>query len=452
MRITVLATALLISLSHTVRAENLSEAYALARANDPQLQLADAARRSALEGVVQARSVLLPQASAGYAVNRSEGSAPLQNDQNGVLATADITSDSQQLDLSVTQSIYDRADYTRLESAKAQAERADLSFRAAEQTLLTRVAQAYFQVLTAQDALTSAKAEEKAVERQLEQAEQRFNVGLTAITDVHEARARFDGAVAAAILAENEVDDAFAALTEITGKNIDQTPGLVDEIPLSPPAPSDWQSWVDTALAKNPALAARLANEKAARADIKTAKAGHLPSISSSLNFNDSSSDAETKIPGLNAPIVSDTERDNISIGVRLNVPIFSGFATQSRVKQAVIQAESATDEVEQERRAITRQTRNAFRAVIAGTSEVKARSQALVSAKAALEATEAGFEVGTRTLVDVLLSQQVLFQAQRDYSRARHNYLLSKLRLKSAAGTIAPADLDEINALLQGS
>ena len=455
MRMTPIATAaLLLTFASMTYAENLSEAYALARANDPQLQLADAAQRIADEAIVQARSVLLPQATATIGASRSQGSSPLQNDQNGLIGTADVSSTAKQLDLQVNQTIYDHADYTALAAARARAERANFSYRAAEQALITRVAGAYFQVLTTQDSLTSAQAEAKAVERQLDQAEQRFNVGLTAITDVHEARARRDGAVAAAILSENEVDDAFAALTEITGKNIQTVPSLIETIPLDAPKPADWQSWVDTAIAQNPALAARLAGEKAAQADIKTAKAGHYPTVSSFLNYNDSNFNRDTDIPRFgNTPaftVSSDTDSDNTVVGIRLNVPLFSGFATSSRVKQAVIQAESAKDEAEQERRAITRQTRNAYRSVIAGTSEVKARSQALVSAKAALEATEAGFEVGTRTLVDVLLSQQILFQAERDYSRARHNYLLSKLRLKSAAGTITPADLNDVNALLQ--
>ena len=447
------AAALIFTLAGNAGAENLSEAYALARANDPQLQLADAARRLADESIVQARSVLLPQANATVSASLSQGSTPLQNDQNGLIGTADVSAASNQLDVQINQTIYDHADFTALNAARARAERAGHSYRAAEQALITRVAQIYFQVLTTQDSLTSAKAEEKAVGRQLDQAEQRFNVGLTAITDVYEARARHDGAIAAAILSENEVDDAFAALTEITGKNIRSVPSLMETIPLDPPKPADWQSWVDTAIAQNPALAARLAGEKAAQADIKTAKAAHYPTLSSFLNYSDSSSSRDTDIPRFgNTPaftVNSDTDSDNTIVGIRLNVPLFSGFAVSSRVKQAVIQAESAKDEAEQERRAITRQTRNAYRSVIAGTSEVKARSQARVSAKAALEATEAGFEVGTRTLVDVLLSQQILFQAERDYSRARHNYLLSKLRLKSAAGTITPADLNDVNALL---
>jgi len=454
MRFTSIATAALVFiLAGNAYAENLSEAYALARANDPQLQLADAARRLADEAIVQTRSVLLPQANATLSTSRAQGSEPLQSDQNALIGTADVNSASSQLDLTVNQKIYDHADYTALKAAHARAERAGYSYRAAEQALITRVAQAYFQVLTTQDALTSAKAEEKAVARQLDQAEQRFNVGLTAITDVHEARARYDGAVASAILTENEVDDAFAALTEITGKNIQSVPSLIEIIPLELPQPADWQYWVDTAIAQNPALAARLAGEKAAQADIKTAKAAHYPTLSSFLNYTDSAFSRDTDIPGFGTTpgftVSSDLDRDNTIVGIRLNVPLFSGFAVSSRVKQAVIQAESAKDEAEQERRAITRQARNAYRSVIAGTSEVKARSQARVSAKAALEATEAGFEVGTRTLVDVLLSQQILFQAERDYSRARHNYLLSKLRLKSAAGTITPADLNEVNALL---
>ena len=340
-----------------------------------------------------------------------------------------------------------------LKAAKAQAESADASYRAAEQALLVRVATAYFQVLTAQDSLTSSQAEEKAVGRQLEQAEQRYNVGLTAITDVHEARARHDGAVAAAILSENALDDAKAALTELTGKTIDSVVVVRAEIPLVPPSPADWQTWVESAIKFSPTLAARVADTKASEQQIATAKAARYPTVTSNFNYSNNGSRSTSDLSFNNGTpgrsVSSTDDSDGSSIGINVNIPLFSGFNTSSRIRQAVLDSEVSKDRLEQERRAITRATRNAYRSVIAGVSEVGARKQALVSAKSALEATEAGFEVGTRTIVDVLLSQQVLFQAQRDYSQARHNFLVNGLRLKSSAGTITLDDLKAVNALL---
>ena len=455
-RLTALAAGLIAALAIVpqLHAEDLLQSYELARASDPQLQITEAARNIAAEGVVQARSALLPQISASAGYQHSENNFPLKDSVSRVVVGSGTgTTNANDYRAQLSQSIYDHANYTRLKAVKAQAESAEASYRAAEQALLVRVATAYFQVLTAQDSLISSQAEEKAVGRQLEQAEQRYNVGLTAITDVHEARARHDGAVAAAILSENALDDAKAALTELTGKTIDTVVVVRAEIPLVPPTPADWQTWVDSAMKFSPTLAARAADAKAFEQQIATAKAARYPTITGSVNYSNngsrSTSDLRFNNNTAGRSVSSTDDSDGSSIGINVNVPLFSGFNTSSRIRQAVLDSEVSKDRLEQERRAITRATRNAYRSVIAGVSEVGARKQALVSAKSALEATEAGFEVGTRTIVDVLLSQQVLFQAQRDYSQARHNFLVNGLRLKSSAGTITLDDLKAVNALL---
>lgn len=435
-------------------ADDLWQAYELARASDPQLQLAESQKLTAQEGIRLARSSLLPQASASAGYTYSEDSRPaLDQLTREVIGQNEEESDLRTFGVTASQTLYDHANYTRLREAKARAKSAEESYRAAEQALLVRVANAYFAVLTAQDSVSSAQAEEKAVGRQLDQAEQRFNVGLTAITDVHEARARHDGAVAAAILAENALDDAKAALTEITGKAVEEVASVRETIPLLPPEPAEWQTWVETAVKNSPTLAARLADTEASESQIATAKSARYPTLSSTFNIYDRSSGSRVTTVR-NAGEVgqaarSNSESDGSSIAINLSIPLFTGFATSSRIRQAVYESEASKDRLEQETRAVTRQTRNAYRSVIAGVSEVKARAQALVSAKSALEATEAGFEVGTRTIVDVLLSQQVLYQAQRDYSQARHNFLVNGLRLKSSAGTITPDDLKTVNALL---
>ena len=436
-------------------ADDLWQSYELARASDPQLQLAESQKLTAQEGIRLARSSLLPQASASAGYTYSENSFPLRNNvTREVVGTAEGESDSTDYGARINQTLYDHANYTRLREARARAKSAQESYRAAEQALLVRVANAYFTVLTAQDSVSSAQAEEKAVGRQLDQAEQRFNVGLTAITDVHEARARHDGAVAAAILAENALDDARAALTELTGKAVGDVATVRETIPLLPPEPADWQAWVDSAIKSNPTLAARSADADLAQHQIATAKSARYPTLSSSLGYTDSKSSSRSQLnfdsaSSENRRVLTNDVSDGTTFSISLNIPIFTGFATSSRIRQAVYESEASKDRLEQETRAVTRQTRNAYRSVIAGVSEVKARAQALVSAKSALEATEAGFEVGTRTIVDVLLSQQVLYQAQRDYSQARHNFLVNGLRLKSSAGTITPDDLKTVNALL---
>ena len=277
----------------------------------------------------------------------------------------------------------------------------------------------------------------------MEQAEQRFEGGLTAITDVHESSARYDGARAAVILARNALDDTFEGLIELTGEEVEAVKPLKEEIELARPQPDSLDQWVDTAIGSNPALAALQKTVDAANYSAKAAWSDHLPSLGLSGNYSEQDSGGDV------GPFSARDPKNN-SLSLSLSIPLFSGGATNARYKQSLYDRDAAQDRLEQQRRAIVRQTRGAFRGVAAGISEVEARQQALVSAKSALEATEAGFEVGTRTIVDVLLSQQQQFAAEREYARARHNYILANLRLKQAAGTIDVADLKAVNAMLQ--
>jgi outer membrane protein len=431
---------------------DLMQAYELARQSDPQLAGADAQRLATREGPTQARSALLPQVTGSVSLGNSEGASessqlvsrdPLILDSG--VGFGDTRSRSSGID--VTQSIYDHRNYTRVKAANARAEQADASYDATSDALVLRVAEAYFNALTAIDSLAFARAEERAVKRQLDQADQRFEVGLTAITDVHEARARYDNSRANAISAQVALDDAREALAEITGEYLDNLRGLDDSFVPVMPAPDDLGQWVDLALQENPVLRARELALVAAGHDVSTARAGHYPTIGASIGYGDDASWGGNRVGGFDVP----TRREgyDTTIGVRLTIPIFSGFLTQSQLRQSLYTRDLTEDQLEQEKRSVTRQTRTAFRALMAGLSGIEARKQALVSAQSALEATEAGFEVGTRTIVDVLISQQVLFQAQRDYSTARHQFLVNTLRLKQAAGTVEAKDVAEVNRFL---
>jgi outer membrane protein len=431
---------------------DLMQAYELARQSDPQLAAADAQRLATGEGPTQARSALLPQVTGSLGLNdvdgASESSRLISRDplilDSGV-GFGDTRSRSSGID--VSQSIYDHRNYTRVKAANARAAQADASYDAANDALVLRVAEAYFNALTAIDSLAFARAEERAVKRQLDQADQRFEVGLTAITDVHEARARYDGSRANAIAAQVALDDAREALAEITGEYLENLKGLDDSFAPQLPMPNDVAQWVELALQENPVLRARELAVTAAGHDVATARAGHYPTLGASLGYGDSASWGENRVVGVGVPTRS--EGYDTTIGVRLTIPIFSGFLTQSQLRQSLYTRDATQDQLEQEKRAVTRQTRNAFRALMAGLSGIEARKQALVSAQSAMEATEAGFEVGTRTIVDVLISQQVLFQAQRDFSNARHEFLVNSLRLKQAAGTVEAKDVAEVNRFL---
>ena len=454
-RLTLALIASLSAFAASAPAADLAEIYEMARASDPQLAAAESAMFAAGEGVVQARAALLPRVtgSASLSDSNSSGSSLTtipQADGSVRFGRANSTGDtsSRNYRLDLTQSIYNHSNYTRLRGARAGKSRFEASYDAALDNLIVRVATAYFGALTATTNLNAAQAEETAVKRQLEQAEQRFEVGLSAITDVHAARARYDGARAAAILAQNQLDDAYEALAELTGKPVGEVTPLAEDIKLSRPNPDNTEEWVATAQAESPALAIRRFELQQAEHSVETAKAGHLPTLGASYGWSDGSTWGFNAANGQSRPADSDF-RDR-GFGISLNVPIFEGLATQSAVRQQTHNRDAAQDQYEQEQRAVVRSTRNAFRAVAAGISEVEARKQAQISAQSALDATQAGFEVGTRTIVDVLISQQVLFQAQRDYARARHDYLLNSLRLKQAAGTITVADLQAVNALLR--
>ncbi|MCK7594202.1 TolC family outer membrane protein [Pseudomarimonas salicorniae] len=453
-RLRPLAFAVLLCAAGSAASADLMQAYELARASDPQLAAAEASSLATGEGVNQTRAALLPQIGGSVSLTDSDGTSTRIGERpnpDGSVSFGPTSGFSdtrtRQYSIRLDQSIYDHGDYMRLRASRARANRAEADYQAASQALALRVSENYFDVLTAIDGLVFARAERRAVKRQLDQAEQRFEVGLTAITDVHEARARYDSSRAAAIAAENRLDDARELLAEITGQYLRSLKGLGDTFRPAMPEPVDAGEWVASALANSPTLLSRELALQAANHDISSARSGHLPTLSGFISRGDTTTWGDSGSNSVSFP--ANSGQLGTTVGVTLTVPIFSGGLTQSQVRQAIHNRDAVEDQYEQERRAVTRTARNAFRALQAGMSEIGAREQALVSARSALEATEAGFEVGTRTIVDVLLSQQQLFQAQRDYSQSRHNFLVNTLRLKQAAGVVGVDDIKSVNALL---
>ncbi|PKM09403.1 MAG: hypothetical protein CVV14_00320 [Gammaproteobacteria bacterium HGW-Gammaproteobacteria-4] len=449
---TSLSLALALALPGVAAAADLMQAYDLARQSDPQLAAAEARAFGQREGIVQARASLLPQIDATgnfsdtNADNRSLRVISI-NPNITSSSVSNIDSRSRNWQVAVSQSLFDYSNYTALRASRARSEQSQADYDAALDNLSVRVSDSYFAVLTAIQTLVSAKAEELAVKRQLDQAEKRLEVGLAPITDVHEAQSRYDTARAATIAAQNAYDNAGETLTEVTGKPLVGLKGLASD--FQPSLPDDLQPdhWVRMALDQNPALRSRLLALEASERDIATARAGHLPTLNASISYSDSTSYGQIVTSGSTFPTSS--KGNDATWGLQLRVPLFSGFATQSRVRQAIHTRDSVRDQAEQERRAVTRQTRNALRDLLSGISEIEARRQALVSARSALDATEAGYEVGTRTIVDVLVGQQQLYAAQTELARARHTFLVNSLRLKQAAGTIEVGDVKAVNAFL---
>lgn len=413
-------------------AVDLLETYRQAVTEDPRFAAARAEYRAAREAKPQARAAVLPQLTASAARDEVE-----QTD-NTSGRTTDFPRTSAQLTL--TQTLFDWAQFAGLDRADATLAQAEADLAFAQQDLIVRVANAYFDVLSAADSLRFATAEKEAIARQLEQARERFDVGLIPITDVKEAQASYDLAVSREIAAQNQLENAREALRTITGAPAATLSPLGEQLPLDRPEPADPSAWVDTALEQNPSFLSARAAAEVARHAIRQARAGHYPQV----DLVASGSRQETQFAG---SIPSDTEEQ--SIGVQLTWNFYAGGATVSRTREARAQFEAAQSRVVQARRAAEQNTRDAFRGLEASISQVNALAQAVESNRAAVEATRAGFRVGTRTAVDVLNALRDLYAAQRDLADARYNYIVNRLRLKQAAGTLTIDDVRLVNTWL---
>jgi len=429
-----------------VMAVDLVGVHDLAVKNDPQLRAAAYRRDATGEIKRQAWSNLLPTIGGSASLSRGDNKTAI----NGTtISETDV--DNESYGLNLTQSLYAQRNYEQLDVARGQVSQADAVYNIAYQDFLVRVAGSYFGVLTAQDGVIFAEAEEKALQRQFEQAEQRFEVGLTAVTDVHEARASYDNARARAIVSRNNLADAKEIIYELTGQYFDDIDPLQEILPLVRPVPENPVEWVDTAMQYNPAVIAAQTAVEIADATVRLQRSGHYPTLDLTASISRFTNNEFIIRDDFQNPIATtDLSNDDKRIGLQLTVPIYQGGVVSSRTRQARYTLNAVSEDLDRQQRATVRQTNNAYRAVIAGIEQVGAFGQALVSAESALEATQAGFEVGTRTIVDVLIAQQRYFQAQRDNSLARHTYIVDHLRLKAAAGVLAEEDLQKVNSILQ--
>lgn len=416
-------------------ANDLLRVYDQALINDTQLQASAHARDAALQAWPQARAAFLPQ------INGSVNQGKTYQDskyKNPVFGSRNDSFTTKSLSLTLNQAIFNWQAIQQLRQADDQTALAEAGYRAAEQSVVLRVAEAYFGALSAADNLRSAGAENKAVERQLEQAKKRFEVGLSAITDVQEAQARYDLTVAQMIEAEQALSSAKEALAVITGSLPDKLITLQEDIPLPAPDPADVNAWINTARENNLEVISAQISADIAQKAIRVAESKHLPTLGLLGQYQDGEQGG-----------LFGAKQTTKNIQLQLSVPIFSGGATQSGVRAAEATHEQRLAELEGKKRQVDRQTRDAYQGVLAGAARVKALKQAVLSNTTALEASETGLQVGARTAVDVLNAQQQLYSAQRNYSKARYDYLLSVLRLKAAAGRLNVQDLAEIDRLL---
>ncbi|MGD8408245.1 MAG: TolC family outer membrane protein [Thiohalophilus sp.] len=440
MKITQLAaTTLLTLVTLSASADDLLSIYQEALQNDPQYRAAAAEYEANQEADNQGWAPLLPQIN--LTASATKNTQNVKSASLPIYTVGESKYDTDSYTLSLSQAIYHHEYFVQLRQGNLRVAQAEANFRDARQELIARVAQRYFEYLGALDNLTFARAEKKAISQQLNQVRQRFKVGLTAITDVHEAKARYDQSVAQEISAQNLVATTRENLREITGMAHDQIAALAKNSPLLRPNPQSVQKWVDNALENSLTLIAADKARKIAEEEVNRVRAGHYPTLDlvADKTYND-----------VTGGTFGQRETEDTAISLQLNLPIYSGGLVSSQTREAAARYMQSKEQYEQQRRAIERETRSAYLSVIANISQVKAYAQALESSQTALEATEAGFEVGTRTAVDVLNSQQELYRAERDYAKARYTYILESLRLRKATGILTDQDVKQVNSWLK--
>ena len=423
----------------TAQGGDLLQIYDLALQHDPKLKEAQANRDAALENRPQSIARLLPNLSMKGQLNRNSVLSKFSGGQLTFIAGArNVGFWNSNASVNLTQPVYHHELWVQLAQADSQIAQAEANFAAEQQSLMFRAAQAYFSVLYAQDNLEFTSAEKLALGRQWEQAKARYEVGLIPITDAQVAQASYDQAQSGAIAAANDLENAKEALKEIVGDYSGDLYGLAAEVPLSGPQPENIEEWNKQAQQDNLAIIAAANGAEVAKKNIDLQFAGHLPSIdlTAAAGFTDT-----------NRPNGIPTEFEQI--GMQVNVPLFAGGGVNSQVRQARHQFEAAQERLDTQRRAVRKQVKNAYRGIQTSIGQVRALKTAVVSTQGALEATEAGFEVGTRTMVDVVLVQRNLYQTLRDYAKTRYDYITNSLSLKQAAGALRAEDLALVNSWL---
>jgi len=433
-----LTSALFLTQSHTY-AEQLSadsqlfEIYSLAEKSDPTYLSSEASYLAKKQEHTQSWAAVLPQVNL-YA-HRTNVDQEVKS--SNPLFNYNDDSNNDGYTLTISQALYRQNSFSRVSQANAIVLKAQADFDLAKHDLILRVANSYFDILAAKDALKFNNTEHKALKRRLLQSEQKFEVGLIAITDVHEARSRYDQSTAQVIVAKNGVLIAQEKLRELTGQLHTNIQPLTKEINLLSPQPENITEWITLALKNNLALQAAKQNMLIAKDEVSIQRAGHLPTLDLV---------AQRSNNNVGGGSFGASETNQTSISLQFNLPLYEGGLTSSKTTQARYSYTAAQQNHIQAKRLAERLVRSAYLNVTAKISQVKALNQAVISSDKALETTQAGYEAGTRTTVDVLNSQRELFRAKKDYSRARYDYLLETLRLKQAAGILTTTDLEKIS------
>lgn len=427
------------SASGLAQAADLLETFRAAQASDPVFASARAARQAGQEKLPQGRSLLLPtiNLSASSTFNDSN----IQYLNRGIFPSGTFRYNTNGYNLSLVQPLYRQQNWTMYDEAELQVVQTDAQFRLAEQDLVLRTAQAYFDVLIAQDTVQLAEAQKNAITEQLAQAKRNFEVGSATITDSQEAQARFDLTLAQEIAARNNLEVRQSMLRQLTNVAPGALKRLGNQFKLLVPQPANMDKWVEDAQSNNPQLAVAQAALQLAEKEVERTRSGHYPTVDLVANYGQNHANGGTFGVG--------TDSRNVNVGVQLNIPLFQGGVTNSKWREAEANRERAQAEMENARRNVTTQTSLAYLGVVSGMAQVQALQQALVSSESLLQASKLGQEVGVRTNLDVLNAQQQLYATRRDLYQAQYNYLLSQLRLRAAVGGLSEAELTQINQAL---
>lgn len=426
--------------------EDLMDAFRLAVANDPVLSTASAAQRVTAESVPQARSALLPQLSAGLSLEQIHGGNGDITSSNGNVISTGVGGHIRERDLSGTlsQPLIDVAAIARLRAAHASDDAGEQIYRAALQALYVRVARAYFNVLVAEDTLDVFRSYEDAYKQEFDQSTVRFQNGLTMASDVSQSEAFYLYIKSQRISAQDQLKDANRALEQITGQPTGTLKKLRDDLPMQPPEPANPQAWVDAAMHSSPAILAARYTVAADEHQVAAARAGHLPTLAATVQYGKFGS-WSSAVPGAAAygPGVT-------TIGLTLNVPLFSGGLTQSQVRQALAQRDEDEGTLESQRRQAARDANNYYNLVVDGIEQVQTARASVDAARKAVASMRAGYEIGTQSLTNVVFAIEQLANVRSEYTVVRHQFVLNKLLLKQAAGTVDVHDLEDINRLLE--
>jgi outer membrane protein len=441
----------------SVQADSLRDIYELALENDAQLKAEEAVYLARRETENLSRSALLPQIATAYSYQNSDTDTKAISPDFTSPGIPDIqTKSNRDVDtdgyfISLDQTLFDLSAWFSFQSGKEVTREAEATFAANQQNLIVRVVEAYLLVLRAQDNLAASQAQERAFERQLEQTQQRFEVGLIAITDVYEAQAARDLAQVERIVDENNVEVALERLSVLTGQtrhgdlNV-----LVEDFAIKAPDPLDRAAWVEFALANNFQVLASRYREEAARQSAKANRWEHAPKVTGGYEYSDFDVDGDLTVqPDTGFNTQPDSSTDEHRWQVQLSVPLYSGGAISASRRQSAQEFIAAREERINLTRNTVTNTRSLHMTVLSDVSRIAARKQSIISSKSSVDATQAGYEVGTRNVVDVLNAQNTLFRAERDYANSRYDYILNMMRLKEQAGLLSPEDVLRLDTFL---